>query len=824
MFPAFSKTLVAVVFFSLTYLHSRAQSGFCPPNMDFEMGDFSNWICRAGTVGVDPGTGLNTITWTSIGPPVFDRHSIVTQAMAGVDPYGGFPRICPNGSGFSAKLGNGTASLNGGVGREASGISYTYTIPVGVTQFSIFFHYAVVLENPTHTTEAQPRFRARIRDLSTGANIPCVDFDFTASSSLPGFLQSPINPQVLYKDWTPVTLNLTGLAGKTIELEFIATECTQLGHFGYAYIDVNTNCNGAIQGSTICQGDDEITLTAPYGFETYQWYADPSFGTPIATTQTLYMNPAPTVGTIIPVVVNPYPGFGCKDTLYATITVSPKPVSNAGPDQVICKSSQVQIGGPSTMGYTYEWTPAGQVSNSTSSNPFAWTSSPTPEEFIVKTTDILTGCFSMDTTYISTFKVDTLLQLTGPNDFCEPQTPATLSLNAGLSSIQWYDASTPLPGATSQNFLPTATGNYWAQVIQGGCTDTTRSVQINVHPLPVAGITVADDTLCSFTNNFVFTNASSVSDGSTMTHNWEFPDGTNSPTLNATKSFPAPGRYTTKLVSTTQWGCKDSTTIDTWVLSNGIPDFSWDSVCLDRPVQFLNLSNENGSSLVNYSWSFDNGGPGSGVKDPPPVIYSTRGKKNVTLELVSLGCEDDPQTITKEVQVNYSHDGVRYRTITVPEGSTHFIHVRDSIGSNYSWSPAVQLTSYNTRFTEFIATGNDVEYLIEITDLHTCVTTDTILMQILKKPGFYLPTAFTPNGDGLNDLVKPYLVGMQSLKSFSVFNRWGQLLFHSRTYGEGWDGKFQGQEQNPGVYVWILEFINKDGVTQTEKGTITLIR
>ena len=136
----------------------------------------------------------------------------------------------------------------------------------------------------------------------------------------------------------------------------------------------------------------------------------------------------------------------------------------------------------------------------------------------------------------------------------------------------------------------------------------------------------------------------------------------------------------------------------------------------------------------------------------------------------------------------------------------------------------MQLTSYNTRYTEFIATGNDVEYLIEITDLHTCVTTDTILMQILKKPGFYLPTAFTPNGDGLNDLVRPYLVGMQSLKSFTIFNRWGQLLFHSRTYGEGWDGKFQGEEQNPGVYIWILEFVNKDGVTVTEKGTITLIR
>ena len=427
-----------------------AQSGFCPPNMDFEMGDFTNWTCRAGTVSLSG--GVNTVNWGTVGPPVFDRHTIITTG-AGIDTYGGFPRLCPNGSGVSALLGNATASLSGGVGVEASGISYTYSIPAGISQFSIFFHYAVVLENPNHQPEAQPRFRARIRDLTTGNNIPCVDFDFTASSSLPGFQSSPINSSVLYKDWTPVTLNLTGLAGRTIELEFIVTECTQQGHFAYAYVDVNSNCNGAIQGSTICQGDNEITLTAPYGFQSYQWFSDPSFTAQLAATQSLYMNPAPSVGTTIPVIVVPYPGFGCRDTLYATITVSPKPPSNAGADQVICKNAQVQLGGPPTMGYQYEWTttPAGQISNTTIANPTVSITGPGPERFIVRTTDILTGCFSRDTAYVSRFTVDTALTRTGPLDFCDQQSPTTLSLAPGLSAIQWYDASGPLTGANGQS-------------------------------------------------------------------------------------------------------------------------------------------------------------------------------------------------------------------------------------------------------------------------------------------------------------------------------------------------------------------------------------
>jgi gliding motility-associated-like protein len=76
----------------------------------------------------------------------------------------------------------------------------------------------------------------------------------------------------------------------------------------------------------------------------------------------------------------------------------------------------------------------------------------------------------------------------------------------------------------------------------------------------------------------------------------------------------------------------------------------------------------------------------------------------------------------------------------------------------------------------------------------------------------------------LNDVVQPFLIGMKGLKSFSVFNRWGNLIFRTTNYNKTWDGKFQGKEQLPGVYVWIVEYINNDNKKVTEKGTITLIR
>jgi gliding motility-associated-like protein len=976
------KVFIITLFFVEINFVSKAQTGLCPPNLDFEMGDYSNWVCRTGVANLVG--GLNTITWTATGPDP-TLHRMIT-APGGTDFYGNFSELCPNGSGFTAKIGNETASLSGGIGREASGIFYTYTIPATITTFSILFHYAVVLENPGHLPEEQPRFRARIRDLTTGNTIPCVTFDFTASGGLPGFLQSNVNPNVIYKDWTPVTLNLSGLAGRTIEIEFIVSECTRNGHFAYAYVDVNSNCNGAITGAYICPGNPGITLTAPFGFQNYTWYSDNTFTTVLSNRQTLTLNPAPAVGTIFPVVVEPFPGFGCRDTLYANVQVAPAPVSNAGPDVSVCIGQQVQIGSASTPGYNYAWSPAGQVSNSTSSNPFAWVLNTTPTEFEVLTTDILTGCQSRDTTIVTGQSIDTSLAITGKTIYCEGDsnpgvlslgisgpvavqwyngispitgansttfqpitsgsywallqgafctdstrtvtfaiytspvanagpdaticsnqqiqigiapdptntyswTPVTqvsnpaianpmawsldttpqefivhvvnpvtgcnaydttiitglvvdtsmlltgkkdfcsgdpaggiLTVNNNLAAVQWYSGNAPIFGATGNSFQPVATGNYWAQVSDFGCIDSTLTIAFTINAIPVAGFSPSSDTGCVTNNSITFTNSSTVSDGSPMSYLWQFSDGTSQTVTDAVKSFSSAGVHSVRLITTTGSGCSDTSATRTIrIMPNGKANFTWDSICVGRPMQYLNLSNENGSSQVNYSWSLQDGNPDVLIKDPPAVIYNTPGTLDVVLRLSTLGCEAYPDSIVKKIQVNKPDPGIRYKDITVPQGAKKFINVRDTVGNRYLWLPQVQLSNYYARFAEFTAI-DDVLYTITITDPKTCITVDTLQMLVLKKPGYYLPTAFTPNGDGLNDIVRPYLVGMKSLKSFSIFNRWGNLIFYSTKEGEGWDGKSKGVPQDGGVYVWMLEFYTNDNKLITEKGTITVIR
>ncbi|NOT50280.1 MAG: T9SS type B sorting domain-containing protein [Chitinophagaceae bacterium] len=1110
----------------------KAQVGLCPSNLDFELGDFTGWEARWGS-------GTNALPLPNIGI-VAGRHTIISAATAGLDPYGGFPTICPNGSNYSVKLGNNQT------GNQAESISYTYTIPAGLTSFSMLFHYAVVFQDPNHTPAAQPRFRARIIDVATGLPLNCVNFDFIASANLPGFQPSPIGGGVWYKDWTPVSINLSAYIGSTIRLEFVTNDCTQGGHFGYAYLDVNTNCSGVISGNFICPGDTAITLTAPFGFQGYEWYSDATFTSTLSTTQTLYVNPLPAVGTIYPIVVTPYVGFGCRDTLYAVIDVGATPAADAGPDQIICNNQAVQIGTLPNPAYSYAWTPAGQVSPSaTIANPFASVVTPTPVEFIVDVTDIVTGCKAQDTTYISAVFVDTAMAVNGQTTYCTGSaSPGILSVNNTLVAVQWYDGLTPIPGATGFAYQPTASGNYWAQVQQGGCTDSTRTVSFNIgitptsvagpdanicanqsiqiggppnaahsyawapasqvsnatisdpqawvndgtpvqfivrttdiasgcysqdtmyitgrlvdtslsvtgktlyctgdanpgvlsvsnalvgvqwyngaipipgatgfiyqpivsgnywaevqqngctdssrtvsftinttpvsnagpdgnicanatiqigapsapglnyswtpaaqvsnpaiadpqawvndgtplqfivrttdpatgcysqdttyvtgrvvdtalfvsgktgycvgdpaagslsvnpghtavqwyngaaplpgatantftptvtgnywallqqfgcsdstittafaiHAMPVVGFTPSSDTGCVTRNSFLFTNNSSNPEGAAMTYLWRFSDGSTQTLTDAVRTFMTVGNYAVKLITTTEFGCADSTGLTTvHVLPNGVADFRWDSICVNRPSLFHNLSDEKGSTQVNYSWNLNNGGPILNVKDPGMVTYNTPGVVDVTLTLTALGCENDPNIIVKKVQCNVSKSGTRYTTITVPEGAKRFIHARDSIGQNFQWQPMVQLSNYHARYSEFTAV-NDVLYQIFISDKHTCVTVDTLQMLVLKKPGYYLPTAFTPNGDGLNDIARPYLVGMKSLVSFSVFNRWGNRIFYSQQEGKGWDGRFNGNPQASGVYVWILEFLDNSNKKVTEKGTITLIR
>jgi gliding motility-associated-like protein len=142
---------------------------------------------------------------------------------------------------------------------------------------------------------------------------------------------------------------------------------------------------------------------------------------------------------------------------------------------------------------------------------------------------------------------------------------------------------------------------------------------------------------------------------------------------------------------------------------------------------------------------------------------------------------------------------------------------------NYTWSPAYGL---NNPFAKdpVAVLDRDIMYTVVAQNVNGCIGTDDIKIKVYKGPEIYVPNAFTPGSDNLNDVLKPIIVGMKALHYFRIFNSYGQLVFSTANAANGWDGNFKGSQQPMGTYVWMAEAVDYRGNTIQRKGSVTLIR
>ncbi|MBI1344100.1 MAG: T9SS type B sorting domain-containing protein [Terrimonas sp.] len=155
------------------------------------------------------------------------------------------------------------------------------------------------------------------------------------------------------------------------------------------------------------------------------------------------------------------------------------------------------------------------------------------------------------------------------------------------------------------------------------------------------------------------------------------------------------------------------------------------------------------------------------------------------------------------------------------------LQLAGSGGESYSWYPPTGLNNPNIFNPVALHDGSldSIRYWVRVTDEAGCTDSATLLVKIYKvTPQIFVPTAFTPNGDGLNDVVRPIAVGIQKIEYFRIYNRWGQLVFSTTVNEQGWDGKIGGQEQGTNTFVWLVKGIDYLGKTFFQKGTVTLIR
>jgi gliding motility-associated-like protein len=625
-----------------------AKTQICPPNIDFEKGNFDNWTCYTGSVSA--AGGQNVISLSPSGGPVFDQHTMYKAgAQVELDPFGGFPVNCPNGSGYSIRLGNNTG------GGRAEGISYEFTIPANANEYSLIYHYAVVFQDPRHQTFQQPRLQIEITNLTDNEKIDCSSFDFYPFGTLlPGFKISPLKQgndttDVWYKDWTAVSINLNNKAGKTIRLFFKTADCTFTRHFGYAYIDVNSECSSEFVGAAYCPDDLSLNVTAPYGYQNYTWYNN-NFSQSLGSQQTLSITPTPPSGSVYAVEIVPFDGYGCLDTLYAkvidTLTITPY----AGIDTFSCNMNPVPLGERPKPGLVYSWSPVAGLTNNNISNPFA--SPAITTSYVLTVRNSGGGCATTDTVVVRAAVSDSSVRVLGKEAYCITSNDSAVLVVQPTDSIQWFRDNVAIPGATKTKYKATRSGSYRALLFNDlGCSISTFEKQITIET-PKKGI-----------------------------------------------------KY---------------------------------------PEEF---------AIFNY-----------------------------------------PQQLQAR-----------------------------NIGVSAEWSPPTYLDD-PLKFSPMFKGSADKQYTIAIKSISGCITVDTLYVKIFKNVKIYVPTAFTPNNDGLNDYLKPQSVGIKQINYFRIYNRWGQFLFDLKSNPLGWDGKIGGKPQSTQTFVWMAEGIGIDNRTYHEKGSVVLIR
>ncbi|MEO6136749.1 MAG: PKD domain-containing protein [Ginsengibacter sp.] len=384
----------------------------------------------------------------------------------------------------------------------------------------------------------------------------------------------------------------------------------------------------------------------------------------------------------------------------------------------------------------------------------------------------------------------------------------TLQLTAkGAGTIIWR----PAYNINNQNIFsplvsPKVTTTYYATLFESpGCT-ATDSIKVNVvdHVTLNAG---NDSTVCL--TDPIRLNAA----GNGLHFQWSPSATLNNDTIKSPLAIPI-GNTTYKVIARIG---KCFATDQVTLRSVPYPAaFAGDDATICYPDSYQ-LSASGGSI---YLWV-----PGAFLSNnniPNPISTPSESIKYIVQVKDVLGCPKAVyDTIVITVERLFADAGPRDTNIVWNQPLQLFAK---GMAETFTWTPPTGLNNPKIANPVAILTENQ-QYILHIFSEAGCTATDTIDVKVFKvKPGLYVPNAFTPDNNGINDVFRPIPLGMKSLKYFKVFNRRGQLVFSTTVQNKGWDGTFNGLPQDSAVYAWIVEGEDYQGNIITEKGSVTLVR
>lgn len=406
------------------------------------------------------------------------------------------------------------------------------------------------------------------------------------------------------------------------------------------------------------------------------------------------------------------------------------------------------------------------------------------------------------------------------------------ALTSGASAWSWtFVGGTPgtATGQTPTNICYSTPGVYSVVMIaySGSGNDTvvkTSYINVTACVPPVADFSASDTVFCE--RSCVDFTDRSLNTPTTWT--WQFPGAFPVVASNLQNPtgicYPSAGQYDVLLIIENAFGI-DSLRKSFYLNVESCPlpvaDFSasTQTACSNQCINFSDLSTFTDSTTT-WQWYF----PGavvdtSSAQNPSCVSYEQDGFYDVLLIVTNQYGSD---TI-----IRYSYIQIESvpTAFTGPDTSMFFgntYQLTAGGGTTYSWSPAEGLSA--TDIADPIASPTvTTTYTCSISDGAGCTATRQVTVTILHSNNFYIPTAFSPNGDGRNDIL--YLRGNNFRKfRFSVFDRWGEKMFETEDASIGWNGTHKGKDVVTGVYTWVVTIVYDDTNSLTETGTTTLLR
>ncbi|NJL74840.1 MAG: T9SS type B sorting domain-containing protein [Saprospiraceae bacterium] len=567
----------------------------------------------------------------------------------------------------------------------------------------------------------------------------------------------------------------------------------------------NTTCPDFLDGTATVTADNGV---APY---TYRWSND-------STTATI-RNLAP--GDYVVTVTD---SRNCS--IERSITIAPaSPISVTIPEPQSCEGEPVVLSvinnKPEDI-LTYRWTPSNLflVGTDTTATPTYISSAAGSVEVTITNQFGCTTQQSVDIAFEERLRPE-------PSDLTYEESCLGLLVrfngNGQTGGYIWRFGDPNLSNDISSELNPIFTysqpGTYKVTLIPANstfCRDTTQFDVVVKGALPL-NVEVQGDTLVCNDE----TTSLNVNDSRFSSVRWF---STNNELLSENTNFTAAaGTY--RVVAQNAEGCSGERLVT--VVNQGVNINLEDTYALCRgeslPIEVINL---NANDLLNFQWT--SGNP-NGIDDPTSDMPTFRVNETTIFTATvtnQYGCSFTKQ-VTIEVKELPEIDGILASPDTINSGETSNISITGAKG-NYAYAWDSDPTLSNTNAPSTIASPSQTNiYLVEITNEDGCSIKPEVRVVVFdlpcEMPYLYLPNAFTPNNDGVNDVlfVRGFHIERMNL---IIYNRWGEKVFETQNQKEGWDGTYKGEPATGDVFGYYLEVDCIGNESNVFKGNITILR